>query len=115
MFRNGISIVQRPLWRQLAAHSKLEVPFVCTACLQARALASHSRAAVAKGARKGRLNQDDGMLEQIKRLEAHVRLMERSYVEQLRKRAMEKVGRPRSQQLFPRPRFFFLFFFSFQR
>ena len=63
---------------------------MCTVCQQSREMASNARPV--KGGKKTKLQQGDGMLEQIKRLEAHVRLMERSYIEQLRKRATEQVG-----------------------
>jgi hypothetical protein len=101
MFRNGINVGRRPLGQ--LAHAKHELPFVCNACQQhqARTMASkhfHKPEARKPGARnkkttnfEHRKRRQQSMLEQVKQLEAHVQMMERSYAEQLRKRAAEKV------------------------
>jgi len=94
MFRNGINVGRRPLFAQSSslasavAHSRHKLPFVCIAC-QARAMSTQPRS-TSKSQKKPK-SKSENFLGQIKRLEAHVQEMERNYVEQLRKRAVEKV------------------------
>lgn len=90
MFRNGITIGRRPF-----AHSvRHDLPsFVCTAC-QARTLATHPHHAKnprSTARRAHKHPEPENLMGAIKQLEKQVQLMERNYVEQLRKRAAEKV------------------------
>jgi hypothetical protein len=106
MFRNGINVGRRPLGQ--LAHAKHELPFVCNSCQQqqqARTMAHHHFHKPQSGRWPGSRNKNkqnaasfgnrkrkqQNMLDQINQLEAHVQMMERSYAEQLRKQAAEKV------------------------
>ncbi|KAA8899242.1 hypothetical protein FN846DRAFT_960656 [Sphaerosporella brunnea] len=94
MFRNGINIGRRPLGK--LAHAKHELPFVCNSCQHARAMASWHRQPGTRAKKKDKKpgvspkRKELSMLEQVKQLEAHVQMMERSYAEKLRKQAAQK-------------------------
>ena len=98
MFRNGLSVSRRRL-RQPAlniattshvaptpAQAPTELPFVCRSC-QARGMATATKTKKVNRAEKG-----ETLLEQIKKLEAHVQMMERAYADKIRQRIVESVG-----------------------
>lgn len=98
MFRNGLTAARRPVISQslgAAQHNTTTAAtavavnnFVCKLCQTKRSAHDGPRKDKKKD---NKTRKQETFAEQVKRLEQHVQMMERNYVEMLRKRAQEQV------------------------
>lgn len=94
MLRNGLSLGRRqlrqPVLSAITHTTAHDLPFVCNLCKTR----GYSKSAVKIKAKPPRRQKGDTLLDQIKRLEAHVQQMERSYNEKLKDKAVDEVHNP---------------------